>query len=162
MKRFALAFVSVMAAICLLAGCADGYPEGQTRAYEDLQITLPGDFIDLSEEAYAEDADFLYGRNTLILKAMAEKKADLQEMSLDTYTSLVIKGNGISCTPEVFRDGYLFSYETPVGNENYTYTTAVFEGKTNFWLLQFYCPSGKLAENQPEMDMILSAVQLQK
>jgi hypothetical protein len=161
MKRFALAFVSVLVAACLLTGCGDDYPLGQTITYEDLQITLPGDFIDLSKEAYAEDADFLYGRNTLILKAMAEKKAALQEMSLDTYISWVIKGNELSCAPEVFRDGYLFSYETPVGNENYTYTTAVFEGKTNFWLLQFYCPSANLTENQPEMDMILSAVQLQ-
>ena len=162
MKRFALAFVSIMVVLCLLGGCADNYPQGQTVTYEDLQITLAGDFIDLSAEDYAKDAEFLYGRNTLILKAMAEKKAVLQEMTLDAYTSWVIKGNGLSCTPEVFRDGYLFSYETPVGNENYTYTTAVFEGETNFWLLQFYCPSVNLKENQPEMDMILSAVQLQK
>ena len=162
MKRFALAFVSIMVVLCLLGGCADNYPQGQTVTYEDLQITLAGDFIDLSAEDYAKDAEFLYGRNTLILKAMAEKKAALQEMTLDAYTSWVIKGNGLSCEPEVFRDGYLFSYETPVGNENYTYTTAVFEGETNFWLLQFYCPSVNLKENQPEMDMILSAVQLQK
>ena len=162
MKRFALAFVSIMAAVCLLAGCADGYPEGQTMTFGDLQITFPGDFIDLSAEAYAEDADFLYGRNTLILKGMAEQKAALQEMTLDTYTSWIVKGNGLSCTPEVFRDGYLFSYETPVGNQNYTYTTAVFEGETNFWLLQFYCPTANLEENQPEMDIILSAVRLQK
>ena len=162
MKRYALAFVSVVVAVCLLAGCADNYPEGQTVAYEDLQMTLPGDFIDLSKEAYAKDANFLYGRNTLILKAMAENKSTLQKMSLDAYTSWVIKGNALSCTPETFRDGYLFSYETPVGNENYTYVTAVFEGETNFWLLQFYCPSANLKENQPEIDMILSAVQLQK
>ena len=162
MKRFALAFVSVLVIVCLLFGCADNYPEGQTVTYEDLQMTLPGDFIDLSSESYAEDAEFLYGRNTLILKAMAEKKEAVQEMSLDVYTAWIIKGNELSCTPEVFRDGYLFSYETPVGNENYTYTTAVFEGKTNFWLLQFYCPSVNLKENQPEMDIILSAVQLQK
>lgn len=161
MKRFALAFVSVVVAVCLLGGCADNYPQGQTVVYEDLQITLPGDFIDLSKEAYAEDANFLYGRNTLILKAMAEKKTSLQEMTLDGYTSLVIKGNELTCAPEAFRDGYLFSYETPVGNENYTYVTAVFEGEINFWLLQFYCPSANLTENQPEMDMILSAVQLQ-
>ena len=162
MKRFALAFVSILVAMCLLGGCADNYPEGQTVTYGDLQITLPGDFIDLSAESYAEDAEFLYGRNTLILKAMAEKKDTLQKMTLDAYTSLVIKGNQLTCVPEVFRDGYLFSYETMVGNENYTYTTAVFEGQTNFWLLQFYCPSVNLSENQPEIDIILSAVQLQK
>ena len=162
MKRFALAFVSMMVAICLLAGCADSYPPGKTLTCEDLQITLPGDFIDLSAEAYAEDADFLYGRNTLIVKGMAEKKNALQALSLDAYTALVIKGNGLSCTPERFLDGYTFTYETPVGHENYTYITAVFEGETNFWLLQFYCPSANRAENQPEIDMILSAIKLQK
>ncbi len=162
MKRLALTFVSILAAVCLLAGCADGYPQGKTVSFEDLQITLPGDFIDLSEEEIDKEANFLYGRKTLIFKGMAEKKADLQGLSLDTYTSLVIKGNDLSCTPVSFGGGYQFSYEAPAGGENYTYITAVFEGNTNFWLLQFYCPSANLKENQPEIDMIFSAVQLQK
>ncbi len=162
MRRSFPALISLLIAVCLLGGCANGYPQGQTVVREDLQITLPGDFIDLSAENIDAEANLLYGRNTLIFKAMAEKKADLQALSLDAYTALVIKGNGLSCTPEVFGGGYLFSYDAPVAGENYTYTTAVFEGNTNFWLLQFYCPSANLKENQPEIDKIFSAVQLQK
>ena len=36
--------------------------------------------------------------------------------------------------------------------------TAAFEGKTNFWLFQFYCPARDLQEHQPEIDMILSGI----
>lgn len=158
MKRFALAFVSIMVVLCLLGGCADGYPEGQTLTFADMQITLPGDFIDLSQEEYSADADFLYGWKTLIVKGLAEKKADLQEMSLEEYTWLVIAGNDLQCTPERFGNGYRFTYTSMVGDAEYTYVTAAIEGDTNFWLFQFYCPSANIEENRTEIDIVLSSI----
>ena len=158
MKRFALAVLSLMMGVCLLAGCGDTYPEGKILTFPDMQLTLPGDFIDLSQEGIDADADFLYGRKTLIVKGAAEEKAKLQEMTLEEYTALVISGNQLQCTPQAYGKGYQFTYETAVGEENYTYITATFEGKTNFWLFQLYCPTAELAENQPEIDMILSGI----
>ena len=162
MKRIALIALCLLLAFCLFTGCNDGYPEGKTLTFSDLQLTLPGDFMDLSAEGIDADADFLYGWKTLIVKGVAEKKADLQEMSLEKYTSLVIAGNDLQCTPERFGNGYRFTYTSMAGDTEYTYVTAAIEGNTNFWLLQFYCPSVNLSENQPEIDIILSAVQLQK
>lgn len=151
----------LLVALCLLTGCANGYPEGIKIECKDLILTIPGDFIDLSEEGIG-DGEFLYGRNRLIFTGLAEDKSTLQEMTLDTYTSYVITGNELTCTPTVWGSGYLFSYEATVGNVPYTYTVATAEGTDNFWILQFYCPSEDLSENQPEIDIILSALELQK
>lgn len=159
MKQRIGAFAYLLVAVCLLVGCT-AYPKGQSLTCADLQLTLPGDFINLSAEAYAQDADFLYGRNTLIFKGMAEKKADFKDMTLEDYTALVLSGNELSCTPKPFGNGYIFTYEALVSGMNYTYTTATFAGETNFWILQFYCPSEDCQENQAEIDIILSNVQL--
>ena len=158
MKRFVIAALSLLMAVSLLTGCGDSYPDGKPLAFTDMQLTLPGDFIDLSGEDIDADADFLYGRKTLIVKGAAEDKSKLQEMTLEQYTALVISGNQLQCTPQAFGKGYQFTYETAVAGEMYTYVTATFEGNTNFWLFQFYCPTADLQENQPEIDMILSGI----
>ena len=150
----------LLAVLCLLAGCTvpELYPEGMNIACKDLQFTVPGDFADFSGEDYAKDADFMFGRKTLVFMGLAEPKNTLQETTLVAYTERVIKGNGISCTPEQNGDGYLFTYEKPVGDTVYTYTVATFEGSSNFWILQFYCPSENLQENQPEIQIILEGI----
>ena len=158
MKRHLLAPICLLVILCLLCGCSK-YPDGQTFTYGDLRITLPGDFMDLSGEGIDPDADFLYGRNTLVVKGMAEKKAALQEMTLEAYTALVIQGNDLSCEPSASGSGYLFTYAAPVADTMYTYTTATFEGADSFWILQFYCPSANIGENQPEIDIILEGIQ---
>lgn len=159
MKQKAVAALCLLVALCLLGGCAVGYPEGKTLRFADMQLTLPGDFIDLSAEGIDADADFLYGRKTLIVKGAAEDKSQLQKMTLEEYTALVISGNQLKTIPQVLGKGYQFTYERLVGNEMYTYITATFEGSTNFWLFQFYCPTADLQENRPEIDMILSGIQ---
>lgn len=148
--------------VCLLSGCGDSYPEGKTLTFSDLQLTLPGDFMDLSGEGIDADADFLYGRKTLIVKGAAEEKASLQAMSLEDYTAAVISGNKLQTSPQAFGKGYQFTYQSAVGDEMYTYVTATFEGNTHFWLFQFYCPTADLQENQPEIDIILSGIQPDK
>ena len=146
--------------VCLLTGCADKdkYPLGQNVTFQDLSLTIPGDFSDLSGESYAQDAEFMYGRKTLVVKGLADKKDAVKATTLAEYTDTVIRGNGLTCTATPNGDGYLFSYEKPVGDTTYTYTTATFEGETNFWILQFYGPAENLQENQPEIDIILESI----
>ncbi len=158
MKRIALIALCLLMAVSLLTGCGDSYPEGKTITFADMQLTLPGDFMDLSQEGIDADADFLYGRRSLIVKGAAEDKSKLQKMTLEEYTALVISGNKLQASPVSNGKGYVFSYEKAVGEEMYTYVTATFEGKDNFWLFQFYCPTKDLQENQPEIDMILSGI----
>lgn len=153
-----LALAACLLVVCLLTGCGDSYPEGKTLVFSDLQLTLPGDFMDLSAEGIDADADFLYGRKTLIVKGAAEEKSKLQDMTLEDYTAAIISGNQLTTTPHAYGKGYQFTYESLVGDQMYTYVTATFEGETNFWLFQFYCPTQDLQENRPEIDIILSGI----
>ena len=158
MKRIALLCLCLLLTVSVLTGCGKEFPEGKILQFGDMALTLPGDFIDLSGEGIDADADFLYGRKTLVVKGAAELKSQLQEMTLEEYTALVISGNKLEVTPIAFGKGYTFTYEKTVGGESYTYVTATFEGNTNFWLFQLYGPTKDLQENQPEIDMILSGI----
>ena len=149
-------FACLLAVMLVLSGCSDGYPVGSVKVHKDLTVILPGDFIALTPDG---NADFLYGRHTLVFKGLSEPKSSLQKMTLSEYTNYVISGNKLTCTPSATGDGYLFTYEAPVGDEIYTYTVATYEGPENFWILQFYCPRANLAENQPEIDIILEGIQ---
>jgi len=160
MKRRFLAVLCLFLAVCLLVGC-DSYPEGNSFTYQDLTITLPGDFEELYKGTASKDADFFYGRDTLIVMGLSEKKSDLKPMSLEEYTAYVIQGNELTCTPERSGTGYVFSYEATVSDtSSYTYVVTTFAGDTNFWILQFYCPTEKFHENKAEIDMILEGIKL--
>jgi len=148
--------LTVCLLISLLSGCSD--PVGRAVTHKDLAVILPADFLDLSGEECAEEADFLYGWHTLVFKGLAESKKSLPAMTLQQYTDYVVAGNKLTCTPEANGEGYLFTYEKPVGDTTYTYTVATYEGQENFWILQFYCPKDNLAENQPEIDVILEGI----
>lgn len=155
MKRLALLLI---AAVLLLGGCSD--PVGMPLACKDIQLTIPADFIDLSGEDYAKNSDFYFGRKTLIFHGLSEYKAIfLEEMSLEEYTAHVIEANELTCSAEANGSGYLFSYEAPIGDTTYTYITATYEGADYFWILQFYCPTANLAENQAEIQIILESLQ---
>jgi hypothetical protein len=154
-RRIALCIL----AVCLLAGCA------ATKAPEDLQVscqdivfTLPGDFLNLSGEAYASDTEFMYGRGTLVFTGMAEQKASLIEMDLQQYTGYVISTNSVQATAEKSGDGYRFTYEKQVGDALYAYVVQTFEGPANFWIFQFYCPKENLQENLPYINVISDAL----
>ena len=153
-------FVCVLVLMCLLSGCTDRdqYPTGINLSFQDISLTLPGDFVDLSGEKYVEDAVFMYGRKSLVVMGLSEKKDSLKAKTLVEYTDSVIRGNGLSCTAIQSGDGYLFTHEKPLGGTTYTYTIATYEGTTNFWILQFYGPTESLQENQPEIDIILESI----
>ena len=97
-------FACLLVLLCLVSGCSD--PVGRAVEHKDLTLILPADFLDLSGESYAKDADFLYGRNILIFKGLSENKTALQKMTLEEYTAYVISGNKLTCTPVAHGDGY--------------------------------------------------------
>ncbi len=151
MKRRILA---CLLAVVLLAGCSD--PVGYGVTHKDLTLILPADFIELTDN---DNADFLYGRHSLVFKGLAEAKTGLEEMTLREYTDQVISANKKKTTPQASGAGFLFTYEATVDGAVYSYTVATYEGQENFWILQFYCPKDTLAENQPEIDIILEGIQ---
>jgi len=156
MKRCASAICWILAIICLLGGCSS--PEDKSVICQDLTFTLPTVFLNLSEEAYAKDADFLYGRDKLAVMGLAEKKSVLKKMTLEEYTGYVISGNKLSCTPVKTQAGYQFTYETAVDGVRYTYTSATVETAEHFWIVQCYCPSGDAAGYRDMMEEILGSL----
>jgi len=155
MKRRILACLLVA---LLLVGCSA--PVGRGVQHKDLTLVLPADFLDLSGENTG-DADFFYGRHTLVFKGLAESKKSLKTMTLQEYTDLVVSANKKTATPKASGAGFVFTYEANVGEAVYSYTVATYETQENFWILQFYCPKENLAENQPEIDIILEGIQPQ-
>ena len=153
MKRRILACILVI--LCLLTGCSSD-PEGRAVTHKDLILILPADFLELAGEG---TEDFLYGRHSLVFKGLSESKAGMQDLTLAGYTDRVIQANEKTATAQASGAGYLFTYEAPVGDTVYAYTVATFEGRENFWILQFYCPKDKLEENQPEINVILEGIQ---
>ena len=83
MKRFALIALCFVLTMGVFSGCKDNFPEGKVLEYSDMQLTLPGDFADLSGEGIEADADFIYGRKTLVVTGAAEDKSKLQKMTLE-------------------------------------------------------------------------------
>ena len=71
----------------------------------------------------------------------------------------MISANKKTATPKASGAGYVFTYEADVDDTVYSYTVATYEAQENFWILQFYCPKDTLAENQPEIDIILEGIQ---
>ncbi len=153
-------FAVLLAVVCLLAGCGNSelYPEGMNITCKDLEMTIPGDFVDLSAEESAKDADFMYGWKTLVYMGLSQPKADLPNTTLSQYTNRVIQDNQLPCTPIPTGNGYLFVYQKLLDDTDYTYTVATFETAENFWILQFYGPSADSPEHQPEIDIILASL----
>ena len=147
--------LAVCLLLCLLAGCGSD-PVGYAKQHKDLTLILPADFIELEN---ADGADFLYGRHSLVFKGLSESKKSLKAMTLQEYTASVIAANKKDATPKASGDGFLFTYEANIADTVYAYTVATYESRENFWILQFYCPKDTLAENQPEIDIILEGIQ---
>ena len=157
MKRCASAICLILVIFCLLGSC--GSPEDRNIICQDLTFALPTVFLDLSAETYAKDADFLYGRDKLVVMGLAEKKSDLKEMTLEEYTGLVISGNKLACTPVKTPAGYQFTYETAVGGTPYTYSCGTVETPERFWIVQCYCPSGDAVGYEDMIEEILGSLQ---
>ena len=152
MKRIFPVFISILLMVSL-SGCG---PSAQV--FGDLQMNVPDEFHNMSDQEFAKDADFLFGWDTLIVKGMAEKKSDLRTMTLEEYTQLLITGNALNCSATVGGNGYRFVYRAAVGERSYTYFSATYEGKENFWSVQCYCPSEDFAKHQAAMEELLNSV----
>ncbi len=149
-----------IAVLLLIVFCLSACQKGQQLVFDDLQLTLPETYINLSSEDYAADADFLYGNEGLILLGFAENRADLNDCTLAAYTELLILGNDLGCIPEQTNFGYRFSYEAPVEDEYYIYEVGIYASQDRFWTIQCYC----LAEDHPryteEIARIFDSIQI--
>ena len=155
----------VVLAFCLCLGlCACGQKDvaSVSHTFEDLTISLPENFIDLSGEDFATGLAFLQGLDPIAVNGLREEKAVFAqyglELDLERYAKLVIMANNLSVQPQE-TDGILsFTYEATTEGVSYTYVVTVWETEAAFWTVQAYCPTADYSEVHDQMWEILSSV----
>lgn len=144
--------------LCLcLAGC--GYEiAAPSHAFDDLSIQIPEDYINLSDESYAEGLDFVFGKDPIALNGMREEKSTLTAYGLDVdlqaYGDLLIKSNNVRAEL-VQTDGiWNFSY----ASGDFTYVVTLWETEEAFWTVQAYCPTDNYNKVKNDIWKILRSV----
>lgn len=161
-KHVSLLIVLLLCA-SILCGCSEK-TTSVSHTYQDLSLTIPSDFIDLSSEEVAEGLDFIFGRDPIAINGLREEKAAFEayglELTLEDYATLIILSNGVSVTPEE-KDGYLtFTYEKVSNGVNYTYVVTLWETAGAFWTVQAYCATKNYQTAKTEIWEILNSVKI--
>ena len=140
-----------------LTGCS---PESAAPSYafEDLSIQIPEDYINLSDEAFAADLDFVFGLDPIGVNGLREKKATFEayglELDLEGYSKFLMMSNNVS-SELVQTDGiWNFTYTA----DGFTYVVTLWETQEAFWMVQAYCPTENYAKAKKDMWNILSSI----
>ena len=152
-------FVLILVISLCLTGC--GVKEASvSHSIKDLTIRLPAGYLDLSNEVYAADLDFLFGKDPIALSGLREEKNTFAsyglDLDLESYGSFIMLSNNVSASLEQ-KDGiYTFSYES----SGFTYIVTLWETEDAFWAVQAYCPSENYQKAKDEMWRILRSVKV--
>ena len=145
--------------VCVLCLTACGAKETTApHAYEDLTIRIPTDYIDLSDEDFAEGLDFVFGLDPIAVNGLREEKALFEayglSLDLETYGDLIRSSNNVS-GDLIQKDGiWTFTYEA----NDYTYVVTLWETEAAFLTVQAYCPSEDYSRAKDKMWEILMSV----
>ncbi len=142
--------------LCLAACSAE--ETTAPHAYEDLTIRIPTDYMELSDEEFAQGLSFVFGKDPIAVNGMREEKATFEayglEIDLQRYGDLLMKSNNVRGSLEQ-KDGiWTFSYESG----DFTYVVTLWETDDAFWTVQAYCPTENYSKADKEMWKILSSV----
>lgn len=157
MKKPIILLLAVVLLCSTLTGCGI---EKATASYthDDLAITLPADFIDLSEEDFAAELSFVYGLDPIAVNGLREPKSTFTAYGLDVdlekYGQLLISANNVQAKPEQ-KNGILFFTYTSGG---FSYVVTLWETEEAFWTVQGYCPTENYNKVKNDIWKILSSV----
>ena len=128
------------------------------HAYEDLTIRIPADYIDLSDEEFAEGLDFVFGLDPIAINGLREEKATFAafglEMDLERYGKFLIAANNVSCQLTQTDGIWNFSY----ASGDMTYVVTLWETEDAYWTVQGYCPTENYSKVKKDIWNILSSV----
>lgn len=158
-KLFAL--VLALCLLCAVTACGEK-AASVTHNFDGLTITLPEDFINLSDEDFAQGLLFCFGRDPIAINGLKEEKATFQayglDLTLEQYATFMMKSNNVSGTLEE-KDGiYTFTYEAANDGISYTYVVTARESEAAFWTVQSYCPTDDYHKVKNEMWKYLTSV----
>ena len=128
------------------------------HSYEDLTIRIPADYIDLSDEEFAEGLDFVFGLDPIAINGLREEKATFAafglEMDLERYGKFLIAANNVSCQLTQTDGIWNFSY----ASGDMTYVVTLWETEDAYWTVQGYCPTESYHKVKKDIWNILSSV----
>jgi len=128
------------------------------HAYEDLTIRIPADYIDLSDEEFAEGLDFVFGLDPIAINGLREEKATFAayglEVDLERYGKLLIAANNVSSQLTQTDGIWNFSY----ASGHMTYVVTLWETEDAYWTVQGYCPTENYSKVKKDIWNILSSV----
>jgi len=163
MKRLLCGLLTLVLGTLLLAGCAKILPE-QTIVCDELSITLPGNFLDMSDEEFAQEFEMVYGITNLAVCVIKEPVADLisifPDMNAEEYAQLAVDTYGLDATVEVIDGIPSFTYEAQASEMEFTYLVGIFKSETNFWMVQCYCNRAEYAQKQSQMWEYITSVKI--
>lgn len=150
--------ILLLALLCVfLAACGSEAPTS-TYTHDDLAITLPADFIDLSEEDFAAELSFVYGLDPIAVNGLREAKATFEayglDIDLERYGQLLISSNNVQATLESKDDILFFTY----ASNGFTYVVTLWETEEAFWMVQAYCPTENYSTVKNDIWKILGSV----
>lgn len=153
--------LALVLALLLLVGCT--LPD-KTVSCEDLTISLPGHFVDLSDQDVAQSMTFLYGFGTVAVMGLREARSELEanypNITLEQYAKSIIAVSRLDCVLTQ-RDGlYTFTYTAAADSLSFTYLSAVYEGTDAFWVVQAYCLTEEFPKNEASLWQYLLSVKV--
>ena len=147
----------------LLCGCNGALPD-QTVVCGDLAITLPGHFMDLSDEEFAREFEMVYGFQDEAVFVLKEPAAELTpyypEIDTEEYAHLAVESYGLDSTVEIVDSIPTFTYSAQAQDMGFTYMVGVFQSETDFWMVQCYCNTEDYAEKQSQMWDCIKSVRI--
>ena len=150
-KPFALLLALVLC-IGLISGCG---AKKLSHSHDGLTLRLPEEYLDLSDQAYAQDWDFMYGLAPITISGLQDAKA-LFNTDLPGYGQLILKSNDLAC-PLTEKDGIpTFTYQSG----SYTYVVTLWETKDAYWTVQAYCPTADYENVSASMWEILADIKV--
>jgi len=167
MKKLIAVILCLTLSLGIFCGCESVLDEvvpPQTVTVDDITMTLPGYFINWSNEDWAKDFPFVYGFNSSAVLGVKEDIATLEasipNLTAKDYADLFVEYNGLTSTITEENGLVTFSYTASSGSTQITYLCAGYKGATNFWVIQCYCESGEFSKFEADFISLLKSVQV--
>lgn len=155
MRKHFVLLLALVLCIGLVSGCS---AKETTAAYvhQDLTLHLPPAYLDLSDQDYADQYDFFYGLDSVIISGLRDEKSlfDGFNVDLQVYADLVLTVNELDCELTQADGIRYFTYEAG----SYTYVVTLWETGDAFWTVQAYCPTEDYSRVSDQMWEILRSV----
>ena len=155
MRKHFVLLLALVLCIGLLSGCS---AKQTSYSHQELTIRLPETYLDLSQESYAKDWDFLYGLAPVTVSGLRDEKTRFEafDLDLESYGKLMLEVNGVDSAITEEKGIPTFTYEAG----GYTYVVTLWETEDAYWTVQAYCPTEDFASAKDQMWEILTSVKL--